>query len=749
MKKARVVQIGAAYVIVQLENGEEALLPGIELSTRYNPLKALYKQDLCSVGDELEVVEYGKEVGGDRKMVSNIRAHNDPWDKVKKWKDTYVKEMEIYSVTPKRAFGKIEPGIDGYIEIEELNNSVRFPTSWRHFKKIAVGDIIAGYVDTQKIDNEKRLVKIDFTTYIKNLRNIAEVLPVQKKNIPINPIKESKVENNTAWFLPALPEVRYMLVVDDSEKFLKEIGNYLNDSGIEVVTAKSKNESEKFLLSQGCPDMDVALLDVHLSGINDYSGLEIAEIIKRKQPRCRIIITTGEDFRLEKMLENSGELSISFFLYKPFGIEELSNAISATFREKPKKLKDFFVEKEKDDEFQYSIRTETPSIFSALSDLKEEIKAESAILFSIHPLSFEVKIVGRCGEVREGFYDYLPKLRYSPVKDVAIDREIIFENNAISTTKYPKHRWLHNAMLYESCIAFPVKVIHEWAFSIFTFHRSRHRFREKDVHRVKAAAKEVAHILEIQRLLDIWRSETPFILAGKTYGSMAHDLLNALSREFGIYSILKIIEDKSELNKSEIKEIKKHLESVQNELKRAKGIVETFRRMSASHHEVETEVDVLDVITDVSKNIKIEADALNTKINIAAVDKGIHRKIRMRRASFEQVIFKLILNAAQQIWRFHFAREKGHVKIELAEITIDDNQWLQILIHDTGPGIHFHSYEQVFYKGYTTKEDGCGMGLDICRNIIEQIGGEINVLKSILFVGTTFEVLLPLNIKEI
>ena len=756
MKRAKVIKIKASGVIVQLEDDKEAWLPGPELSTKYNPSQALSKQSLCSEGEELEVIECGREFGGERKLVSHIRVENDPWDKVKEWKDNDVKEMEIHSVTVSRAFGKIEPGIRGYIELAELydEKDSLFPRSWSDFKTAAVGDIIAGYVNTGGTNNERRLVKLDVISYIKNLRDIPGVLPVLSKiPVEISPAQESEVKTRRDWFMPGLPEVSHMLVVDDSEKFSEEISIYLNDSGIEAAAAVSKDEALKFLSAPGCPDLDIAIVDVHLTEKNDYAGLEIARIIKEKQPRCRIIITTGGEVGLDKMLESSGDLPISFFLYKPFGLEELTQAISSTIREKPKQLKDFFIEKGKNElHDQSSFESENRPLYSALDDLGKKIKAESVILFGVHPVSFRVKIVERCGNVNEKIDDYLLKLRYSPVKDVAVEREEIFERSAGRLTSYPKHRWLYDAMQYGSCIAFPVEVSYEWTYSLFAFHRDSYKFVEKDKYSVKSTAKEIAYILETKRLQDTWRRETPFILAGMTYGSMAHDLISTVSREFSIPPIFKIIDNKNEIGRDDIEKIRKHLETLLIELRRAKGIVETFRRMSRSHleaeHEAETELNIFDAITDVSKNIKIEADALNTKVIIAPVDKGIWRKISMKKASFEQVIYNLVLNAAQQIFRFNFAREEGYVKIELGELESEDNRWIRILIHDTGPGIHAHSFEKIFEKGYTTKENGCGMGLDICRNIIKQAGGKIRVQKSVLFVGTTFEILLPLNINE-
>ena len=48
-----------------------------------------------------------------------------------------------------------------------------------------------------------------------------------------------------------------------------------------------------------------------------------------------------------------------------------------------------------------------------------------------------------------------------------------------------------------------------------------------------------------------------------------------------------------------------------------------------------------------------------------------------------------------------------------------------VAVQDTGVGLDPQSVEQVFEAFYTTKPDGMGMGLAICRSIIEAHGGEL------------------------
>ena len=48
-----------------------------------------------------------------------------------------------------------------------------------------------------------------------------------------------------------------------------------------------------------------------------------------------------------------------------------------------------------------------------------------------------------------------------------------------------------------------------------------------------------------------------------------------------------------------------------------------------------------------------------------------------------------------------------------------------VVVADTGPGLTAASIERIFEAFYTTKPSGLGMGLSICRSIIEALGGRL------------------------
>ncbi len=85
---------------------------------------------------------------------------------------------------------------------------------------------------------------------------------------------------------------------------------------------------------------------------------------------------------------------------------------------------------------------------------------------------------------------------------------------------------------------------------------------------------------------------------------------------------------------------------------------------------------------------------------------------------------------------------KGTLTIKL----IDIPEALYIDITDTGKGIPKYKFKTIFEPGFTTKQRGWGLGLSLCKRIIETYHqGKIRVLESTLNIGTTFRIELKRN----
>ena len=113
---------------------------------------------------------------------------------------------------------------------------------------------------------------------------------------------------------------------------------------------------------------------------------------------------------------------------------------------------------------------------------------------------------------------------------------------------------------------------------------------------------------------------------------------------------------------------------------------------------------------------------------------------------FNQVILNLIVNAAHAI---EDAGKDRHGEIAVTTRRVED--WVEILIADSGTGIPEENLGKIFDPFFTTKEPGrgTGQGLSISHSIITRKHGGTITVKSEVGVGTTFTIRLPLHESQI
>ena len=90
------------------------------------------------------------------------------------------------------------------------------------------------------------------------------------------------------------------------------------------------------------------------------------------------------------------------------------------------------------------------------------------------------------------------------------------------------------------------------------------------------------------------------------------------------------------------------------------------------------------------------------------------------RTQLQQVILNLILNAVQ-------AMAESGLDVRELQISTKANQpdGVIVSVRDSGPGVRRENLDRLFAPFYTTKSAGMGMGLTICRSIVEGHGGRI------------------------
>jgi len=109
------------------------------------------------------------------------------------------------------------------------------------------------------------------------------------------------------------------------------------------------------------------------------------------------------------------------------------------------------------------------------------------------------------------------------------------------------------------------------------------------------------------------------------------------------------------------------------------------------------------------------------------------------RVQLQQVILNLIINAVEAM--SGVSEESRGLLIGTGK---DASERVLVAVQDSGPGLKPESFERLFDSFYTTKPGGMGMGLSICRSIVEAHGGRIWATPN-AGPGITVQFTLPIN----
>ena len=176
------------------------------------------------------------------------------------------------------------------------------------------------------------------------------------------------------------------------------------------------------------------------------------------------------------------------------------------------------------------------------------------------------------------------------------------------------------------------------------------------------------------------------------------------------------------------------LGQIAGEAARGHQLFDKFITFAGPEDPVVTDVRVNEILDDLLGFLAKEVD--RRSIRIVRKYSSVIPALRSDRAKIRQVFLNLILNALAVL------DKGGEIEIKIRP-EIDH---LIVTVRDNGPGLPPSEYEKIFEPLYTTKPRGTGLGLPICRSILEQMGGCISVSAD-PGKGAMFTVVLPIRIK--
>ena len=216
---------------------------------------------------------------------------------------------------------------------------------------------------------------------------------------------------------------------------------------------------------------------------------------------------------------------------------------------------------------------------------------------------------------------------------------------------------------------------------------------------------------------------------GKVAGKVVHDLRNPLAV---ISLCLYILKDKVKDPEAII-----YLDRIETSYNRMDWLCE---ELCDFERKMQLEKSEIDLHQTLKNSLAFCEHNLTKTEKILALSPEITPILADQRR-LEQVFTNIIQNASSSM------QEEGILRIETKPLKIEEQDFVRVSFTDTGAGIADEIRERIFEPFFTTRSKGVGLGLSICKEIIEKHGGKIDV-ESKLGLGTTFNILLPISTED-
>ena len=220
-------------------------------------------------------------------------------------------------------------------------------------------------------------------------------------------------------------------------------------------------------------------------------------------------------------------------------------------------------------------------------------------------------------------------------------------------------------------------------------------------------------LTEIKRLQEKVRRSERLAAIGELAAGVAHEVRNPLSSIRGFAQFLgHVLEDKPE--------DREYAEIMVKEVDRINNVVTNLLSFARPIKPEPTPTNIPKLITHTVRLVEEDARLRNVTIRVSASD-GLE-KINVDGNQITQVMLNLILNALQAL------DSGGNIAVGASAI---GPSILRLSVEDDGPGISPGNVDKIFDPFYTTREKGTGLGLAIVHMIVENHGGEINLLSPV------------------
>jgi len=249
--------------------------------------------------------------------------------------------------------------------------------------------------------------------------------------------------------------------------------------------------------------------------------------------------------------------------------------------------------------------------------------------------------------------------------------------------------------------------------ALVAFHPEAHAFDDLFVLKARITAERVGWAIERKTLCDTRANEARDAAYGMALACLAHEQASDLTT---LDAYLNELEEEESDRAYLLDKVRKHVAEISEKTTILRGRKAGSGRASVVDCVTKAAIACRTVISEtIDDPARIVIDPLDAPPGSWEVSAPA--------ASLIIVFFNLFLNAAQQIDLASSVRKHGRIQCSITPLEGSGRKpCARVVIRDTGPGIHHDDWERVFDPGYSTKPNGSGLGLYICRHLLRSPG---------------------------
>jgi signal transduction histidine kinase/predicted RNA-binding protein with RPS1 domain/DNA-binding NarL/FixJ family response regulator len=766
--EAEVTIVKSFEAVVTLDDGTLGFVKNRELSWGQEPDSAEKK---VQKGQRIKAMVLGIDQHKGRLKLSLRQAERDPWKDIEqRYKVGQRVRCKVSGLLKRIAFVELEPAVVGYIRLREVCQNPPERIDSVLWINDSIEAVVTGF------HPRRRRVSLSIRKLLMKLESLATEEQYERKYLQdsgysgaplidfispkdrlalLNVIKSRQdatkhlapPQNSPNSISSRLVDI---LVADDDPSFRVSLKSLLETLGHRVQTvAKGEDAVELCCHTR----FDLVLMDQKFRN-GKIDGLQATRSITSSSNPSMVLMMTGlvtasTERDLTARVKKAGAVGI---LRKPVPLRLLVDRMSLIAAGK-----DCWDEVSLTNDPELSSDFVTPitslprhvsfhqSVSQELAKLLRHTQASACTLFHMDRPTGEVRAVVHAGAPFTAYDKGKYQLQATPIQEVIKQRMEVFEEDISHNPERFKYL---NLIEYTSCIGLPVEMVSPTSYCLFLFHREKNHFTRDHLTLARISASHIGSIIDRDEIEHMVRKVQPLVFAGQVGFILVHELNNRLGSVVNCTSSLSIAHETIENDVSaamdaKLREgIRTNTLTLKNNAQEMAQIASLYLGLtSIGNREL---VRLNDTVERALSVLKLVAETNNVEIRME-LDPNVPPTIAVG-SWLEQAFVNVALNAIQHI---NMSKAKGELVVETRFATEAESLSLRVLFSDNGPGIHAQHLDHIFDLGFSTRTEGTGLGLFATRALIEALGGKVTVLSSVIFVGTTLMVELPLIVPSV